>query len=83
METNSPMKIKNSTLPIATFVAAIAALALLPVSAAAAGAAVTVTGVISIFAADYGRAERTQRTSAEVVPLSESRAEEVEHRKAA
>lgn len=70
----------TSTLPILTFAAAIAAFALLPVSAPAAGAAITVTGVLSILAADYGRAARTRRL-AEVVPLT--RAQPVEYRNAA
>ena len=82
MATDIPMNIKKSTLPIATFVAAIAAFALLPVSAPIAGAAVTVTGVISILAADYGRAERTQKAG-EVLPLSHTRAHPVEYRDAA
>lgn len=76
------MNIKKNTLPIATFVAAIAGFALLPVSAPIAGAAVTLTGVISILAADYGRTERTQ-TSGEVLSLSHTRAESVEDRDAA
>ena len=76
------MKITKITLPIATFVAAIAAFALLPVSAAAAGTAVTVTGVISILAADYGRAERTHKAG-EVLALSPTRAQPVEYRDAA
>ena len=72
--------VNTSTLPILTFVAAIAAFALLPVSAAAAGAAITVTGVLSILAADYGRPARMHRL-AEVVPLT--RAQPVEYRNAA
>jgi hypothetical protein len=73
------MNMNKGTLPIATFVAAIAAFALLPISAAAAGTAVTVTGVISILAADYGRSER--RAPADVLPFT--RAERLERRDAA
>lgn len=70
--------LNTSTLPILSFVAAIAAFALLPVNAAA--AVVTVTGVLSILAADYGRPARTPRL-AEIVPLT--RAQPVEYRNAA
>ncbi|HEY1763777.1 MAG TPA: hypothetical protein VGF85_02565 [Opitutaceae bacterium] len=73
---------KTSTLPIATFVAAIAAFALLPVSAAAAGAAITVTGIITILAADYGRAGRRKPT-AEVIPFTLAVAEPAQCRSAA
>ena len=77
------MNMNNATLPIATFLAAIAAFALLPVSAAAAGTAITVTGVISIFAADYGRSERPLRAQARVIPIALDRAEQADCRDAA
>jgi hypothetical protein len=46
---------KSITLPVTAFLAAIAAFVLLPVSAPAAAIAFTVTGVLSILVADYGR----------------------------
>jgi uncharacterized protein (DUF697 family) len=77
------MNTTHKTLPIATFTAAIAAFALLPVSAVAAVAAITVTGVLTILAADYGRSERPLRAAGELVPLSLTRAQPVEYRNAA
>jgi hypothetical protein len=73
------MNTNKGTLPIATFVAAIAAFALLPISAAAAATAISVTGVISILAADYGRSERP--VAADVLPFT--RAERSGYRDAA
>ena len=77
------MNTTNKTLPIATFAAAIAAFALLPVSAVAAGAAVTVTGVFTLLAADYGRPVRTLRPAGQLIPLELTRAQPVEYRNAA
>ena len=55
---------KTITLPVITFLAAIAAFVILPVSAPAAAIAFTVTGVLSILVADYGRPVGTVSLSA-------------------
>jgi hypothetical protein len=55
---------KSITLPVITFLAAIAAFVILPVSAPAAAIAFTVTGVLSILVADYGRSVETVRLAA-------------------
>jgi hypothetical protein len=55
---------KSITLPIVTFLAAIAAFVLLPMSAPAAAIAFTVTGILSILVADYGRPFATARLAA-------------------
>jgi hypothetical protein len=55
---------KSITLPIVTFLAAIAAFVLLPMSAPAAAIAFTVSGVLSIVVADYGRPVGTSRLTA-------------------
>ncbi len=68
------MHTNNNALSIATFLAAIAALALLPFNAPVAAAAVTVTGVLALLLSDYGRSTTNLRTSAVVVPLSLSSA---------
>ena len=46
---------KTNTLPLIAFLAVICAFALLPVSAVAASIAFSVTGVLSVVVADYGR----------------------------
>jgi hypothetical protein len=61
---------KTTSLPLVTFLAAIAAFALLPVSAVAASFAVTVAGILSILAADYGRSLEPLRVLAPVIPLN-------------
>jgi hypothetical protein len=65
---------KTSTLPVLSFLAALAALVLLPVSLPAAAVAVTVTGITTILAADYGKTLEPLRAQAPVVPFSLSRA---------
>jgi hypothetical protein len=46
---------KTSTLPIKAFLAALAAIALLPVGPVAASIAFTSTGLFAMLASDYGR----------------------------
>lgn len=46
---------KSNTLPIASFLAAVVAFVMLPMSAPAAAIAFTVTGVLAVLVADYGR----------------------------
>jgi hypothetical protein len=60
---------KTNTLPIIAFLAAIAAVALVPVSATTACVAFTVTGLLSTLVADYGRSPRAISASAPVVPF--------------
>jgi hypothetical protein len=55
------MNTRNSSLPILAFLAVLSAIILLPVGAAASSIALTLTGVLAILAADYGR---------EMAPLS-------------
>jgi hypothetical protein len=74
---------KTSSLPIIAFLAAIAAFVLLPMSAVAAGVTFSVTGMISVFAADYGRNLEPVRVTARVVPVEEARNTSVEFRAAA
>ena len=64
---------KTTSLPIVTFLAALAAFALLPVSAVAATFAVTVTGILSILAADYGRNVEPLRVPANVIAFRAAR----------
>lgn len=60
---------KTNILPITAFLAALAAVALLPVSAATASLALTVTGVLLILVADYGRSPSTLEIHAPVMPF--------------
>jgi hypothetical protein len=77
------MNTNHNALSIATFLAAIAALAFLPFNAPAAAAAVTVIGVFAILFSDYGRRTTTLRVPATVVPLSLGSASRVPLRDAA
>ncbi len=52
---NLSNKMKTSVLPISAVVAAILVAALLPISVPAAGIAATMSGLLAIAAADYGR----------------------------
>ncbi len=61
---------KTKILPVIAFLTAIAAFALLPVSAAAASIAVSVTGLASLLAADYGRNIEPLDVRAPVVPFN-------------
>jgi len=81
--TKKKIKMKTSSLPIIAFLAAIAAFVLLPMSAVAAGVTFSVTGMISVFAADYGRNLEPVRVTARVVPVEEARNTSVEFRAAA
>jgi hypothetical protein len=74
---------KTNSLPIIAYLAAIAAFALLPVSAVTAAVAFSVTGMVSVFAADYGRSLEPLRVPARVVALDGARIPSVELRTAA
>jgi hypothetical protein len=60
---------KSNVLSLSTFLAAVAAIVLLPMSAAAAGVAFTVTGVLAVLVGDYGRPLQPVAPRAEVVPF--------------
>lgn len=60
---------KNTSLPIIAFLAAIAAIALVPVGPAAASIAFTVTGLFAVLLADYGREMAPLEASSNVVPF--------------
>jgi hypothetical protein len=65
---------KTNILPLIAFLAAIAAVALVPVSAAAACGAFTVTGLLATLVADYGRNRGTRPTMAPVLAFMPARA---------
>jgi hypothetical protein len=58
----------NTTLPILSFLAALAAILVLPVSAPTSCIALTFTGVLAILASDYGREIRPIQARANVIP---------------
>jgi len=58
----------SNSLLISAFLAAIAAIALLPVSATAAGLAFTATGILTVLFSDYGRTTSV-RALAPIVPF--------------
>jgi hypothetical protein len=60
---------KTSTLPIKAFLAALAAIALLPVGPVAASIAFTSTGLFAMLASDYGRNTQPLAARAGVVPF--------------
>ena len=62
---------KNNSLPAVALLAAVLACVLLPVSAAAATIALSVTGILSVLAADYGRNMEPVRAKSHVIPLNE------------
>jgi hypothetical protein len=64
---------KSNTLPIASFLAAVAAFVMLPMSAAAAAIAFTVTGVLAVLVADYGRNVEPLRLPAQAIPFISNR----------
>jgi hypothetical protein len=66
------MNTRNSSLPILAFLAVLSAIILLPVGAAASSIALTVTGVVAILAADYGREISPLGLRASVVPFEAS-----------
>ena len=74
---------KTSILPVIVYLAAIAAFVLLPASAIVASIALSAAGMISIFAADYGRDFEPLRVSAPVVPANVPQPALIEHRVAA
>jgi hypothetical protein len=60
---------KTNSLPIKAFLAALAAIALLPVGPVAASIAFTSTGLFAMLASDYGRDPQPLATRAGVVPF--------------
>ncbi len=60
---------KNNTLTVITFLAAVAAFVALPLSATAACIAFTVTGTLTVLAGDYGRSLEPLRAEAPVIPF--------------
>jgi len=66
---------KTNSLPVLSFLAALAGLVLLPLSVPAAAVAVTVTGLLPILAADYGRTVGRPQLRAPVLPFTPSRTE--------
>jgi len=74
---------KIHTLAPVAFLAAIAAFILLPVSAVAASIALSVTGMISVIAADYGRGAKPLAVPAAIVPMELSQMASAESRAAA
>lgn len=60
---------KANALPIIAFLAAIAAFVFLPVSAVAASIAVSVTGIVSVLAGDYGRSIEPVRVGSRLIPF--------------
>jgi hypothetical protein len=63
------MNTRNSSLPILAFLAVLSAIILLPVGAAASSIALTVTGVLAILSADYGREMAPVRARSNVLPF--------------
>jgi hypothetical protein len=61
---------KNTSLPIKAFLAAIAAIAFLPVGPGAASIAFTVTGLLAILLSDYGREMGPLQSPSNVVPFN-------------
>jgi len=74
---------KTNLLPIVAFLATLVAFVVLPVSATAASIALSVTGMLSVFTADYGRSLEPLRVPAPVLPLRSPRAAIAECRAAA
>jgi len=60
---------KTNIIPVVSFLAVIAAFIFLPVSAVAASIAVSVTGIASVLAADYGRTVEPLRAESRVIPF--------------
>ena len=74
---------KTNLLPIVAFLATLLAFLLLPMTATAASIALSVTGMLSVFTADYGRVLEPVRVPAPVLPLRSPRAGLAECRAAA
>jgi hypothetical protein len=62
----------NNSLPLLAFVAVLAAAIFLPVGANAASIALTLTGVLAMLSADYGREMRPLAVRASIVPFEAS-----------
>ncbi|MGA2017494.1 MAG: hypothetical protein ABSH26_11095 [Opitutaceae bacterium] len=62
---------KNNSLPAVALLAAVLACVLLPVSAAAASIALSVTGIFSVLAADYGRNVEPVLAKSRAIPFNE------------
>ncbi len=60
---------KTNILPLVAFLAALMATLTFPVGATAAAFAFTATGLLAVFAADYGRAIEPVRVPAGIVPF--------------
>jgi hypothetical protein len=60
----------SNALTISSVLAAVAAIALLPVSLVAAAFTFTAVGILSVFAADYGRSATPLSTRVEVIPFN-------------
>jgi hypothetical protein len=60
---------KSNIFPVSTLLAAVVASVILPVSAPAAVLAFTVTGLLSVFVADYGRTIKPLSLPGEIIPL--------------
>jgi len=63
------MNTKTRILPVIALLATVAAFIFLPVSAVAASIAVSVTGIASVFAADYGRSVEPLRAESRAIPF--------------
>ena len=74
---------KTPVLPAVIYTAAVAAFALVPASAVAASIVLSVTGTLSIFAADYGRRAEPLRAPAPVVAIPRPHPAQAECRAAA
>ncbi len=74
---------KTNVLPLIAFLAALAAFVLLPVSFVTASIALSVTGMISVIAADYGRSAKPLRVPARVISIDVPRLATAENRAAA
>ena len=77
------LNMKTNSLPLVAFLAVIAAFAVLPVSAVAASIALSITGMISVLSADYGRGTKPVGIPAPAVPCNVSRLELTGYRAAA
>ena len=60
---------KTNALPIKAFLGALGAIFVIPVSAVFAAASFTLTGILAVFLADYGRTIEPLRVRAAVLPF--------------
>ena len=77
------MNTRTSSLPILAFLAVLSAIILLPVGAAASSIALTVTGVLAVLAADYGREMSPVCVRASVIPFESPGRAPAGHKEAA